>query len=96
VITRTLVNNLTHWAFGTLSGAAYGVVAGSLSTPRALYSLPFGTAVWLTGYAVLPAAGLCEPIWKYDLTVLAKDLSGHLVYRASTEIAFAALHRRRS
>jgi len=89
-----LVNNVTHWAYGGLSGAAYGVLVGSLRTPRARYGLPFGTAVWLTSYAVLPAAGLYQPIWKYGPTVLAKDLSGHLVYGAGTGVAFAALHRR--
>jgi hypothetical protein len=88
-----LVNNVTHWAYGVLSGAAYGVLAGSLHTPRARYGLPFGTAVWLTGYAVLPAAGLYQPIWKYSATVLAKDLSGHLVYGAGTGIAFTVLYR---
>jgi hypothetical protein len=90
-----LVNNVTHWAYGVLSGAAYGVVAGSLRTPRARYGLPFGTAVWLTGYAALPAAGLYKPIWQYNAIVLAKDLSGHLAYGAVTGIAFAALAGRR-
>jgi hypothetical protein len=89
-----LTNNVTHWAWGVFSGAAYGVVAGSLPTPRARYGLPFGAAVWLTSYAVLPAAGLYKHIWEYDAAVLAKDLSGHLVYGASTGLAFAALLRR--
>jgi hypothetical protein len=89
----SLVNNVTHWAYGALAGAGYGVLAGSLRTPRARNGLPFGTAVWLTGYAVLPAAGLYKPIWQYDATVLAKDLSGHLVYGAGTGLAFAALYR---
>jgi hypothetical protein len=87
-------NNVTHWAYGVLSGAAYGAIAGSLRKPRIRYGLPFGAAVWLTGYAVLPAAGLYKPIWQYHAAVLAKDLSGHLVYGASTACAFAALGRR--
>ncbi|GAA1133307.1 hypothetical protein GCM10009630_34340 [Kribbella jejuensis] len=28
-----LVNNVTHWAFGILNGAAYGVLAGSAPEP---------------------------------------------------------------
>jgi hypothetical protein len=90
-----LVNNVTHWAYGIVSGAAYGVLAGSLRRPRARYGLPFGAGVWLTGYAVLPAAGLYKPIWEYDAVTLAKDLSAHLVYGATTGLAFAALQRRR-
>ena len=50
---------------------------------HALYGLPFGTAVWSSGYLVLPEAGLYKPIWEYDAkTPLAKDLAGHLAYGA--------------
>jgi hypothetical protein len=89
-----LVNNVTHWAYGILSAASYGIFAGSLRKQRAVYGLPFGAAIWLTGYAILPAAGLYKPIWQYDALTLAKDLSAHLVYGASTGLAFAALNRR--
>jgi hypothetical protein len=79
-----LVNNVTHWAFGMLGGAQYGILAGSLRTPRVRYGLPFGAGVWATGYAVLPAAKLYKPIWDYDRNTLAKDLSAHLVYGMGT------------
>ena len=59
-----------------------------------LYGLPFGAAVWAAGYVVLPAAGLYEPIWKYDRVTLAKDLSAHLVYGLATAAALQALSRR--
>jgi hypothetical protein len=87
------VNNVTHWAYGVLAGASYGVLAGSLRKPRAWCGLPFGAAVWLAGYAVLPAVGLYKPIWQYDAVTLAKDLSGNLVYGAGAGLAFAALRR---
>src|SRR3954471_768359 len=74
-----LVNNVTHWAFGILNGAPYGLVAGSLRRPQIRYGLPFGATVWGSGYVVLPATGLYEPIWKYDLKTLGDDLSAHLV-----------------
>lgn len=89
-----LVNNLTHWAQGILSGASYGVLVGSLRRPYARYGPPFGAAVWLTGYAVLPAAGLYQPIWQYDVVTLGKDLSAHLVYGSVTGLAFTVLRRR--
>jgi uncharacterized membrane protein YagU involved in acid resistance len=82
------VNNVTHWAFGVLNGAQYGLVAGSLSRPRVGYGLPFGATVWASGYVVLPAAKLYEPIWKYDIKTLAKDLSAHLVYGLTTAAAW--------
>jgi hypothetical protein len=90
-----LVNNIVHWSFGILSGAQYGLVGGSLPRPRARYGAPFGATVWATGYAVLPAAGLYEPIWKYDRTTLAKDLSAHLVYGLTTASVFDRLLPRR-
>jgi hypothetical protein len=88
-----LVNNVTHWGYGILSGAAYGIVAESLPEPRVVYGLPFGATVWGSSYVVLPAAGLYEPIWKYDVKTLAKDLSAHLVYGLATAAGFRLLSR---
>lgn len=86
-----LVNNITHWAYGMLGGAQYGIVAGSLRTPRILYGVPFGASVWGAGYAILPAAKLYKPIWEYDPKTLARDLSAHLVYGLGTASAFQLL-----
>ena len=81
----------THWAFGAAAAAGYGVVAGSRGRPRALDGIPFGVAVWLLGYAVLPQAGLYKQIWQYDAETLAKDLSDHLAYGVTTATAFDLL-----
>jgi hypothetical protein len=86
-----LVNNVTHWAFGALNGAQYGIVAESLPRGRVRYGLPFGATVWASGYVVLPAAKLYEPIWKYDRKTLADDLSAHLVYGLTTAASQRAL-----
>ena len=86
-----LVNNITHWAYGILGGAQYGIVVGSLRVPRIRYGLPFGAGVWATGYAVLPAVQLYKPIWEYDRKTLARDLSAHLVYGLGTAGAFSLL-----
>jgi hypothetical protein len=88
-----LVNNVTHWAFGLFNGVQYGLVAGSLRKPRLRYGVPFAVGVWGSGYAVLPAAGLYEPIWEYDAKTLARDLSAHLVFGLTTAAAFNALTR---
>jgi hypothetical protein len=86
-----LVNNVTHWAYGMLGGLQYAIVAGSLPTPRIRYGVPFGASVWAAGYAVLPAAKLYKPIWEYDRTTLAKDLSAHLVYGLGSATALRLL-----
>ncbi|HET6479751.1 MAG TPA: DUF1440 domain-containing protein [Actinoplanes sp.] len=90
-----LVNNITHWGYGILNGGVYGLVAGSLPKARTAYGPVFGTAVWLTGYAVLPAAGLYKPINQYSTKVLAADLSAHLVYGTTTAAAYVGLEPRK-
>jgi Protein of unknown function (DUF1440) len=86
-----LVNNITHWGYGILGGVQYGVLAGSVPRARVLYGLPFGAGVWAASYAILPAAKLYKPIWEYDRTTLAKDLSAHLLYGLSTAGALRLL-----
>jgi hypothetical protein len=83
-----LVNNLTHWAYGVLAGVPYGIVAGSLRTPRIRYGLPFGLTICALSYLVLPIAKLYKPIWEYDRDTLAKDFSAHAVYGLGTSTAF--------
>ena len=48
------ISTATHWAYGSAAGAAYGIVAGSLPTPRPVYGLPFGAAVFANDYIALP------------------------------------------
>ena len=86
-----LVNNITHWVYGMLGAAQYGIVVGSLCSRHIRYGLPFGASVWAAGYVVLPAAKLYKPICQYDRKTLAKDLSAHLVYGLSTAAAFQLL-----
>jgi hypothetical protein len=43
--------------------------------------------VWAVSYAILPAAGLYKSIREYDRETLAKDLTAHLVYGATTAAA---------
>ena len=88
-----LVNNVTHWSYGIFAGVSYGIVAGSAPRQNVLYGLPFGATVWGSGYVVLPAMKLYEPIWKYDLKTLANDLSAHLVFGLTTAAALHALSR---
>ena len=86
-----LLNNATHWGFGLAAGAGYGLLLGSRRKPKLWYGLPFGAAVWASGYVVLPILGVYKPIWKYDLETLGKDLSAHLVFGTATAAAFRLL-----
>ncbi len=91
-----LVNNVTHWAFGIVNGAQYGIVARMSRAPRISYGLPFGASVWGAGYIVLPLLKLYEPIWEYDTKTLAKDLSAHLVYGLGTAATLQLLSGKES
>jgi len=82
------ISTAMHWGFGSSAGAVYGILAGSLREPYPWYGLPFGTAVWLTGYVILPEGMIYKPIWEYDAKTLARDLSAHLAYGAGTGTAF--------
>lgn len=90
----SLTNNVMHWSYGLSWGAEYGIVAGSFGPPGFWAGLPFGLAVWLASYVVLPLAKLYKPIWEYDMPTLWKDLSGHLVYGVTTAAVFHLLARR--
>jgi hypothetical protein len=90
------LNNVTHWAFGLAAGASYGLFASVVSAPKLRYGVPFGAGVWAGGYAVLPALGVYQPIWDYDLETLGKDVSAHLVFGVVTAGAYLALAPRRA
>jgi hypothetical protein len=85
-----VLSNATHWGFGLATGAGYGLLLGSRK-PKVRYGIPFGAAVWAGGYVVLPLLGVYEPIWKYDLETLGKDLSAHLVFGTATAATFRLL-----
>ena len=65
-----LVNNITHWGYGLLAGAPYGVVVGSRRSPKLWYGLPFGFGVWA------PAMSSCRPS-------VSTDQSGSTTLRRS-------------
>ena len=90
----TLVTNLVHWAYGTSWGGAYGLAAaGTEANPLAAGSA-FGSLVFATAYAALPAMGLYDPPWEYDAKTLGMDWSYHLVYGAATAVAYRLLEPR--
>jgi hypothetical protein len=90
-----LLNNLTHWGYGLAAGAGYGLLAGSRGRAAVWSGIPFGAAVWASGYAVLPQFGVYEQIWKYDVRTLANDLSAHLVFGTATATAFNLIATRK-
>jgi hypothetical protein len=89
-----LLTNVTHWAYGTAWGGAYGLVQGTLRVNALAHGLVFGTGVWVISYVELVPMGIYEPPWTYPARALAKDLSYHLVYGLGAAKAFEALAKR--
>ena len=85
------ISNTMHWAYGTSSAAGYAL---AFPHPPRWAGLALGAAVWASDYITLPLAGVYKPIWKYDATTLAKDLSAHLVFGAATDGALRVLKPR--
>lgn len=86
------MNNAVHWSYGMNWGHVYALLIGSLREPRAVVlGPPFGVAVRLAGYALLPVARLSRPIWEYDARTLAPELAGHVLYGLGTAVAFQVL-----
>ena len=87
-----ILNNVMHWGSGSPPARPTDCSSGRAG-PSVWYGLPFGAAVWAGGYVVLPLLGVYQPIWKYDLKTLEKDLSAHLVFGTATAATFCAARR---
>jgi hypothetical protein len=85
--------NLVHWATGVGWAVQYALVPKKVARHRLALALALGPAAWLSSYVVLPLVHVYKPIWDYDARTLGDDLSAHLVYGATTAIAYAALCR---
>jgi len=90
-----LVTNVVHWAYGSGWGIVYAIARSSLPGRTPMHALAFGSAVWSSAYAVLPAMGIYEPPWRYRASTLAVDLGRHLVYAGGVAAAYDLLARRR-
>ena len=70
--TRALSTTPRTGGSASPTAPSYGLLLGSRRKPRVWFGLPFGAAVWVSGYVVLPPFGVYKPIWKYDLETLGR------------------------
>ena len=76
-----------HYAFGTSTGAVYGVAAEFLPEVTAAAGIPYGAMVWLTAdEGVVPVLGLSKSAEDYPLSVHLYALASHLVYGLTNEV----------
>jgi len=76
-----------HYSFGTLVGAAYGVLVETVPEASAGAGTAYGSAVWLAADEIgLPALGLAQPPSKSPAASHVKALASHLVYGVTTDL----------
>jgi len=76
-----------HYAFGALTGAAYGFIAEKYPTIAAASGLPFGAGVWLFAEELgLPITGLSDAPDKYPPRDHFNAMAAHFVFGSTTEI----------
>lgn len=84
---RHIAGVAVHYAFGALTGAAYGFAAEKYPTITIASGLPFGAGVWLFAEEVaLPAANLSDSPAKYPLRDHLNALTAHLVFGLAAEL----------
>lgn len=75
-----------HYAFGTLSGGMYGLMAELTPVARKGAGSAFGTALWLAADEIaVPKLQLSKSATNYPPKVHLEALASHLVYSFTTE-----------
>jgi putative membrane protein len=84
--------SLVHYAFGTVVGAEYGVLAAKHPAVSVCYGTAYGAALWLVVDEIgVPALGLSEPASQFPLSTHVRALASHLVYGFVTDVTRRAL-----
>jgi putative membrane protein len=83
-----------HYAFGTLIGAMYGVLAETVPAAGSGHGTAFGTAVWLAADEIgVPALGLAQAPSQTPASSHVKALASHLVYGFTTDLTRRTIQR---
>jgi putative membrane protein len=82
------IQNVVHYSFGVMAGAAYGVLAEAFPSLRAGTGTVAGAAVYAAGHgATLPLLGVQEPPWRLPRAAFAWELTSHLVFGMALELS---------
>src|SRR5205823_15047630 len=78
---------IVHYAFGTLMGALYGVLAELSHSATAYAGTAFGTGLFLAADEIMvPALGLSKPPTQQHASDQLTHYAAHLVYGTTTEL----------
>jgi hypothetical protein len=93
-IAEARFNDLSHWGYGTGWGVVRGLLAATGMPSRAA-TLAHGAAIYGAAQATLPALEVAPPVVFWAPEEIAIDAFHHLVYAATTGIAYELLDGRR-
>ena len=83
---KEIAGETIHWAFGALTGAAYGALAEFYPKATAKEGATFGLALMsLTHESALPAMGLSAPPEEQTTREHTSEAASHLLYGTVTE-----------
>lgn len=93
--TKLRLQNAIHYAFGAVSGGAYGVLAEVFPAATAGAGTAAGAALYLASHgSTLPLLQIQAPPWRLPRAALVWELTSHLLFGAALELSRQGLHRR--
>jgi hypothetical protein len=87
-------NDLSHWGYGTGWGVVRGLLAATGMSPMAA-TAAHGAAIYGAAQVTLPALEIAPPVVFWPKEEIAIDAFHHLVYAASSGLAYELLNGRR-
>jgi hypothetical protein len=82
------LNNAVHWMTGLAWGQAHGIASWATGVSNPMLGLGTAVMAWATSYVVLPRLGVYQKMSEYEIEVLWKDLSAHLVFGTVLGLVF--------
>jgi hypothetical protein len=89
-IAEARFNDLSHWGYGTIWGAARGLL-GALGLPPGAATVAHGAAVWGSAQVALPALDIAPPAIFWAPKEIMIDALHHAVYALAAGVAYEML-----
>lgn len=81
------IQNIIHYSFGVMSGAAYGVLAESFPAVTAGAGTVAGAGIYAASHgSTLPLLGIQKPPWRLPRAAFAWEFTSHLLFGLALEL----------
>ncbi|MDP8956434.1 MAG: DUF1440 domain-containing protein [Actinomycetota bacterium] len=86
-----VLSTWTHWVYGTAWGVVFWLLIDVAGLPLAVAGIAFFFIVWVTEQVQLPLLGVAPPPWRWGIRENVIDAWHHIVYAATTVLAWVLL-----